>query len=345
MQRTCYACDWTFSTFCSMAGGFNPFSLPLSPFSTFNFPLPLSCFLFSSTAPAYASLHHPLPLSVFTKQVKGPTCYLLSDISSPCLCPRPLFPPCVCLIFSDHELFRTSAFLPLQGIHNRMPLPEDPWALPGSSRYPDSSSDDVSWGCSVVNDSCTYRDVKASACCRGQGTERVTHADNRVEGGCKKLSIATVLPRSSFLAACSAGAHKNPSGHQPCLPGTTVQPLCLRQQEACLLLELLHHITSLNHDISWLYSQTIKVRPTRAGLSPCFGGCCSKGSASVLGSFQHSTAQHGTVREVTATPEPLSMSKVEEGVVTLGMRGEGLKLSAAVLSTRFSTYSWFLRAQ
>lgn len=124
----------------------------------------------------------------------------------------------------------------------------------------------------------------------------MTQAANRVEGGCQKLSIATMLLKPSFLAACSAGAHINPSGYQPCLPGTSVQPLCLCQQEACLFLELLHRTTSLNHDTSWLYSQTIKVRLTRAGLLPCFGGCCSKGSASVLGSFQHSTAWHSEGR-------------------------------------------------
>lgn len=50
-------------------------------------------------------------------------------------------------------------------------------------------------------------------------------------------------------------------------------------------------------------------------------------------------------REAAAAPEALSMSKVEVGIVTLGMRGEGLKLAAAVLSTTFSTYSWLLRAQ
>ena len=49
--------------------------------------------------------------------------------------------------------------------------------------------------------------------------------------------------------------------------------------------------------------------------------------------------------EAAAAPELLSMSKVEVGVVTLGMRGEGLKLAAAVLSVRFFTYSWLLRAQ
>lgn len=125
----------------------------------------------------------------------------------------------------------------------------------------------------------------------------MTHAANRVKGGCKKLTIATMLLQSSFLAACSAGAHKNPSGHQPCLSGTAVQPLCLRQQEACLFLELLHRTTSLSHDTSWLYSQTIKVRLARAGLLPCFGGCCSKGSASVLGSFQHSTAWQSAGRQ------------------------------------------------
>lgn len=194
---------------------------------------------------------------------------------------------------------------------------------------------------SVMND-CTYRDVKASACCRESGVERVTHAANRAEEGCKKLSIATVLVQSSFLAACCAGADKNPSEHQSCLPGTAVQPLSLCQQEACLFLELLHRTTSLNHDTSWLYSQTIKVRLTRAGLLPWFRGCYSKGSASVLGIIQHSLSQ---CREAAAAPEPLSTSKVEVGFVTLGMRGEGLKLAAAALSLRFSTCSWFLGAQ
>jgi len=121
-----------------------------------------------------------------------------------------------------------------------------------------------------------------------------------------------------------------------------VQPLCLCQQEACLLLELLHCTTSLSQDTSWLCSQTIKVRLTRAGLSPYFGGCRSKGSASPLGSFQHSTAQCG---EAAAAPEPLSVSKAKVGVVTLGRRGEGLNLAEAVLSARFSTYTWLLRAQ
>lgn len=59
-------------------------------------------------------------------------------------------------------------------------------------------------------------------------------------------------------------------------------------------------------------------------------------------SAQHSMAE---CREAAAAPEPLSMSKVEVGIVTLGMRGEGLMLAAAVLSTRFPTYSWLLRAQ
>lgn len=84
-----YTCDWTFSTFCSMASGFNSFYPSLSPFSTFNFSLPLSCFLFFSTAPASACLHHPLTLSVFTKQLKGPTFYLLPALSSPHLSPTP----------------------------------------------------------------------------------------------------------------------------------------------------------------------------------------------------------------------------------------------------------------
>lgn len=48
--------------------------------------------------------------------------------------------------------------------------------------------------------------------------------------------------------------------------------------------------------------------------------------------------------EAAAAPEPLSMSNVEVGVVTLGMRGEGIKLEAAVSSVRFSTDSWLLRA-
>lgn len=133
-----------------------------------------------------------------------------------------------------------------------------------------------------------------------------------------------------------------PQGHQPCLPGTAVLPLCLCQQEACLFLELLHGTTSPSHDTSWLYSQTIKVRLTRAGLPPCFGECCSKGSASALGSSQHSMALR---REEAAAAEPLSASKAVVRVVTSGMRGEGLKLAAAVLSTRFCTYSWLLRAQ
>lgn len=133
-----------------------------------------------------------------------------------------------------------------------------------------------------------------------------------------------------------------PQGHQPCLPGTAVLPLCLCQQESCLFLELLHGTTSPNHDTSWLYSQTIKVRLTRAGLPPCFSGCCSKGSACALGSSQHSMAP---CREVAAAPEPLSASKAAVGVVPWVMRGQGLKLAAALLSTRFCTYSWLLGAQ
>lgn len=50
-------------------------------------------------------------------------------------------------------------------------------------------------------------------------------------------------------------------------------------------------------------------------------------------------------REVAAAPEPLSASKAAVGLMTLGMRGEGLKLEAAVLSARFCTYPWLLGAQ
>lgn len=161
-----------------------------------------------------------------------------------------------------------------------------------------------------------------------------------------------MLLHFAFLAACSPCAHNGEhcdprglcpwsQGHQPCLPGSAVLPLCLCQQEACLFLELLHGTTSPNYDTSWLYSQTIKVMLTRAGLLPCFGGYCSKGSASALGSSQHSMAQ---CREVAAAPLPLPASKAAVGAVTLGMRGEGLKLAAAVLSTRFCTNSWLLGA-
>lgn len=123
----------------------------------------------------------------------------------------------------------------------------------------------------------------------------MTHAVHRAEQGCKELSVASVLLQCSFLASYSAGAHKTLSRHKPHLPETTVHPLCLCQQEACLFLEFLHHTTSFNHDTSWLYSQTIEVRLTRAGLLPCFGGCCSKGSASISGiSAQHIILQEGS---------------------------------------------------
>lgn len=168
----------------------------------------------------------------------------------------------------------------------------------------------------------------------------MTHAVHWAEQGCKKLSVASVLLQCSFVASYSAGAHKTLSWHKPCLPETTVHPLCLCQQEACLFLEFLHHATSFNHDTSWLYSQTIKVRLTRAGLSPCFGGCCSKGSASISGiSAQHSTSY---CRKAAAAPGFLSVSEV--GVVTLDTTGEGLKATAAVLSVRFSC-CWILRAK
>lgn len=75
---------------------------------------------------------------------------------------------------------------------------------------------------------------------------------------------------------------------------------------ACLFLELLHGTTSPNHDTSWLHSQPIKVRLTGAGLQPCLGGCCSKGSACALGSSQQSMAP---CREVAAAPEPLAAPK------------------------------------
>lgn len=171
----------------------------------------------------------------------------------------------------------------------------------------------------------------------------MTHTVHRAEQGCKELSVASVLLQCSFLASYSAGAHKTLCRHKPCLPETTVHPLCLCQQEACLFLEFLHHTTSFNHDTSWLYSQTIKVRLTRAGFSPCFGGCCSKGSASISGiSAQHSISY--CRKAAAAAPGFLSVSKVEAGIVILDASGEGLKATAAVLSVRFS-YCWLLRAK
>lgn len=117
VQKTCYACDWTFSTFCSTASGFNPFSFSLSPLPAFNVSL---CPAFSFTAPASACLPHHLPLSIFTA-----TC-----------CQPSAHPVCVPVPFS-HPVSVSSVQITSSLGHllfcfcNRMPLPGDLWALPG----------------------------------------------------------------------------------------------------------------------------------------------------------------------------------------------------------------------
>lgn len=139
-------------------------------FLYFNFSLPLSCFLFTSIAPASACLPHPLPLSIFTKQVKGPTCYLLSALSSPVCVPGPFSHPVSVSSVQIRSLLGHLLFCLCRGYTTGCLFQKILGHSQDSHDTPESWSQ--LWWCLLGMLSyewlfCTYRDVKASACCRG----------------------------------------------------------------------------------------------------------------------------------------------------------------------------------